>query len=637
MKRLRVLILIFCFFLSVPLGYFILRTHQSLDQEERAELRYFADTLFFEMEKELADFVSREESREIDAYTRPSAISQVPKEPYILGYFQNNSDGAFQTPLAVVEGGAREADALQLNERVSALEADNRAFNSRRTDGAAPMEPRPPAKAAPLPEDLSLFAGKYLDASRSRQQKSVLGREEKRVEEITESQAQNLAWQDAAAPAARKDETTSREAESMSDGIDRDRGISGMMTQREMAGGAVRTGEMAAPSAAGALEAPSRGAVFRAEIDPMQSVFIGENEVVLFRRIVVGDRVFRQGAVLLLKEFADHLARTHFEDQPMAKFTRLRLTVRDRDMERTLAVTGAAAANPEFTLSRTFPRPFAFLTAAIACDRIPRSGGRQTLNIMMAVMGTVILMGLFAIYRSARAVADMSERRSRFVSSVTHELKTPLTNIRMYVEMLEQKIAPDPRREQDYFRILGSESTRLSRLINNVLEFSRLEKKNRRFEMAPGRFDEVIDEVSGIMQEKLRQEGFVLRVENRCDHPFAYDREAMVQVLVNLIENSVKFGRHLPEKSITVSLVPAGRWMTIRLSDTGPGIPRRALKKIFDDFFRVADDPARPIAGTGIGLALVRRFVQAMGGSVSAENNAGSGCTIIVSLPADVG
>jgi signal transduction histidine kinase len=220
-----------------------------------------------------------------------------------------------------------------------------------------------------------------------------------------------------------------------------------------------------------------------------------------------------------------------------------------------------------------------------------------------------------------------------FVSSVTHELKTPLTNIRMYIEMLEQGIAPNREREEEYFGILGSESQRLSRLIDNVLEFSKLERKQRRFTVQEGTFEDVLYEVQTIMQEKLRQEGFLLKVKNDEVPSFRYDREVMVQVLLNLIENSIKFGKTSALKEITVRLRPAGDQIMLSVSDTGQGIPRSALKKVFNDFYRVENELAQITRGTGIGLALVKRFVNALGGTVKASNNPGSGCTITISLP----
>jgi signal transduction histidine kinase len=252
---------------------------------------------------------------------------------------------------------------------------------------------------------------------------------------------------------------------------------------------------------------------------------------------------------------------------------------------------------------------------------------------MIGVLARIILLGLFAIYQSTRTIVDLSERRSQFVSAVTHELKTPLTNIRMYIEMLEQGIAKDQEREQDYYRILDSEGLRLSRLINNVLDLSKLEKNQRHVDMQTGSLVEVIAEVQTVMREKLRMEAFVLNVAWGELKPFAYDREAMIQIFINLIENSLKFGKKAEQREITIK-ADQDTWRTyIQVSDRGPGIPRRALKKVFDDFYRADNTLTRETRGTGIGLALVRKLVSLMGGSVTAENNKGPGCTITISLP----
>ena len=270
----------------------------------------------------------------------------------------------------------------------------------------------------------------------------------------------------------------------------------------------------------------------------------------------------------------------------------------------------------------------------MSCEHIPPSAGRGTLNLALALLGGVIVLGLLAIYHSTRRVVDFSERQSRFVSAVTHELKTPLANIRMYIEMLEQGIARDPEREQEYFRVLEDEGARLSRLITNVLELSRLEKKHRRPHLQQGNFAEVLADVESLMQVALQQAGFRLRTENSLTRPFRYDREIMVQVLINLIENSLKFGRSSPSKAITIRLRESGDRIRIEVADTGPGIPAGDVKKIFSDFYRADNAVTAATGGTGIGLALVKRFVGLLGGRVSAANNPGSGCTIAIELPA---
>ena len=643
MKRLKVLIFVFCLALCVPLGYFVLRTYWSLEQEEIAELRYFGFTLFDRMEEELASLVRKEELRAVDQYnyyhispnqppgskdTNRSPLSQLPKENYILGYFQNNPDGSLQTPL--VEDGKRiPADRGAV---VARLNEANQIFNLKRKTAVESFEAQPKELFAKKErEQVATFAEKYLDSTRPKKKRGYLGQEKKRVEQLTPRQASNIAGRD-------QQMAPSEERQQIAEEVEEDVAakassrLAGRFVQdksRLDEEGTYRAGRVSSEPAA----VTSADLDLRVEVDPMQSVFIDNDMVYVFRRIVINDQIYRQGFVIVVSEFLDHLVDAHFVKQPIAGFTRLSLTVVDRGQQTAMVQAGAAAKTPKFALDRTFPRPFAFLSATLTSDHIPKSVGRSTLNTMIIVLAAIILLGLFAIYRSARAVVELSERRSGFVSSVTHELKTPLTNIRMYIEMLEQGIARDHEREQEYFRILGSESARLSRLINNVLEYSKLEKKQRHVDWEEGTLEEVIQEVKDVMREKLRQEEFTLEVEKQEIRPLRYDREAMIQVLINLIDNSMKFGKGFPTRKITLRMREENHWIKISVSDTGPGIPRDGLKKVFDEFYRVDGELTRTAGGTGIGLALVKRLVTAMGGSIIANNNEGPGCTFTITLP----
>lgn len=634
MIRLKFFILIFCAALSIPMGYFVWHAHRSLAQEEISELRYFASTLFEQMEEELAAFIQKEEARAVDEYTwQPKAfsgegssrLSQPPEETYILGYLQNNPDGSFQTPL-VRDPASASSDRHAV---IDQLKEINRIFNGKRSAVSMDM-PFKPAEmaAATTKEDAPDIAGKYFDSSRSRKKKSYLGRKEKRVEEVPVRQALNIAPQS-------QREMTARLAGELPAEAETDPFVGSMPEyQSHQAEGKESALDLedaereTAPKPAIAAETET----FQVEVDPMQSVFIDDSRIFIFRRIVIRNQIYRQGFVVYIKPFLRHMAETHFIGQPMAQFTSLQLKIFDQGQETEIVRTGATAEHPIFALHQTFPRPFSFIRATLTCDRIPKSTSRRTLNIMMGLATLILLIGLLAIYHSVRTLVDLSERRSSFVSSVTHELKTPLTNIRMYIEMLEQGIARTKDREQDYFRILSSESARLSRLINNVLEFSRLEKKQRYADLQAGTFEEVIREVVEVMQAKLRQEGFTLKVEQEAGHVFLYDREMMIQVLINLIENSMKFGKNAESREITIRVRHEDGNLKISVSDKGPGIPRSALKKVFDDFFRVESELVRNTKGTGIGLALVKRFVTAMGGSVKASDNTGPGCTITISM-----
>ena len=648
MKKFKILILIFSLALCIPLAFFVFKTYRGLEQEEAATLRYFAETLFDEMEQALAVLVQKEEGRAIDEFNyhlfpsgrqgaagepQRSPLSQIPPEDYILGYFQNNPDGSFQTPL-LATGGRMLPERANL---ISELKEANEVFNRKRLTvrDTAKSQPAEMVTEKESKQKVGL-ADKYLDLSRTQRSKSYLGQTEKRLEKITVSQAANIAKQESAralssAPAA-------FEAEDRKD--DR-RMAEGRAAHKVPSAQKRRSGETyMAESAAAPEPAPAAGidgdetAGFQVEVAPLRAVFLNDEQIFIFRRIMINNQIYRQGFILGVNAFLDYLTRTYFLTQPLAQYTALRLSVLDQGREANAVQAGDVYHNPDFILDRGFPSPFSFLKASLTCDRIPRSDGRKTLTVMLIVLAVIVLMGLFAIYRSARAIVDLSERRSQFVSSVTHELKTPLTNIRMYIEMLEQGIAANPEREQEYFRILDSEGIRLSRLINNVLELSKLEKKQRHINLQTGTFEEVIADTQALMAQKLKQEGFTLTISPGRLRPFKYDREVMIQVLINLIENSMKFGKHASEREIAIQTKQAPNGVKIMVSDTGPGIPRHALKKIFNDFYRVDNSLARTTRGTGIGLALVKKFVHLMGGTVTAVNNVGPGCTITIRLPA---
>ncbi len=693
MKKLRYLILIFCICLSLPLGWFVFRSHQSMEQEESAQLRYFAQTLFEEMERELALLVQEEEKRAIDEYNYTyspsgssgenirSPLSQPPQKSYIIGYMQNNPDGSFHSPLF------ENTDSISAELRTveNRLRQVNEIFNRKRASATEIFEIRPvpeiaslaPSKAK-LPEtkgkkeqavkaeeeQTQSFADRYLARSKSKEQKSYLGEKQKRMEKITVNQAMNLARQDAdmvkKESQEMKNNAPSQRDQSESDVSAENSEDSAMLSAAEEAVAdekwtgneyAAKPPAVSAPArtdtASGrtaneyaakhpAVSEPVRTPEpekLQAEVDPMQSVFIDENQIFIFRRIALRNQIFRQGFVISASDFLEYLKNTHFMPQPLSAFTQMELHITDRGETRVSVNAGADAQPARFSLRHDFPRPFSFLHAGLFCREIPPSAGRRTLHIMMTVLAGVFFTGLFAIYRSVQAVSELSERKSKFVSSVTHELKTPLTNIRMYIEMLEQGIARSPEREQEYFRILDSENARLSRLISNILEFSKLEKKQLRLNLRTGIFDDVMQEVRQVMNEKLLREGFALKVESEKIQAFAYDAELMIQVMINLMENSMKFGKKSAKKEILVRISSDEKQVHISVSDTGPGIPRNALKKVFDDFYRVDSPLIRTTPGTGIGLAFVKKVVNAMHGKVRAVNNEGQGCTVIISLP----
>jgi len=589
--------------------------------------------------------VQKEENRAIDEYNfmispasrqhdagsmQPSPLSQSTGENFVLGYFQNNPDGSFQTPLVGSDGKIAPGRA----DIVAALAEANQIFNRKRVADTDRIQPRPAEIAAEKKASpKSGLADKYLASSRSRRSREFLGQKEKRVEQITVNQAANVAKQELPQLMGEVDIGDESQVPENVRNLTQSGAAGKAMAPPRGTVRSARREEAESHIAPAPLSDADPAVNYQVEVAPLRAVFLSDAQIFIFRRIMINNQIYRQGFVLQVSAFLNHLVQNYFLTQPMAQFTGLRLSVFDQGRLTGAVESGVAPQNPDFILNRDFPSPFSFLKATLTCQQIPRSAGRKTLTIMLLVLAVIVLLGLFAIYQSTRTIVDLSERRAQFVSSVTHELKTPLTNIRMYIEMLEQGMARTAEREQEYYRIVDSEGARLSRLINNVLELSKLEQKQRHIDLQIGTLEDVVSEVQAVMAEKIKQEGYVLTAEAGSVGPLKYDREVMLQVLINLIENSMKFGKRAARREISIRIRRDEDGVKIMVSDTGPGIPRRDLKKVFDDFYRVENSLTRTTRGTGIGLALVKKFVRLMGGSVSAANNEGPGCTITITLP----
>lgn len=599
MTRLKLIINLFFIILSVPLAYFVLLSHWGVQQEEKAELQYFTKLLFDTIEQDLNALVFREEIRAVDEYSyylaadavvpetasRRSPLSYPPEEPYILGYLQNNPDGSLQTPLVETLTPVPQEQRATI-ERLTAV---NTLFNTasfRASEEQIDTGTHGSAKTSQQ-EMVSLFDQRYLNWSKLQEFTDRTISKDAPVQRITRDQLYNIVQQEA-------------------------------------------------PNVRDKAMIPAEFEVehVQVKVTPMQSRVMNAQDILMFRHIEINSQVYRQGFVILVEEFLRYLQDTYFNGQPMTAFTQLRLEIIEQDNTIYATETGEIPKKPAAAFHRVFPQPFSFLRMTLFCEKFPPSGGRRLLNIMRILTGAIILIGLLTMYQSARTVMELSERRAQFVSSVTHELKTPLTNIQMYSEMLEQGVARNREREEEYFQIIGAESRRLSRLIEQVLEFSKLERKQRRFHLQEGTFDDVLSEAQQILQESLDRNDFVLKVEKAASLRFRYDRDVMIQILVNVLGNSIKFGKNAPPREITISVIPEGSHIRISVSDTGPGIPEKDLKKVFDDFYRSDHEISRATRGTGIGLALVKKYVTALGGSIRASNNEGAGCTISMQLPA---
>jgi signal transduction histidine kinase len=195
-------------------------------------------------------------------------------------------------------------------------------------------------------------------------------------------------------------------------------------------------------------------------------------------------------------------------------------------------------------------------------------------------------------------------------------------------------MVPSEAKRDEYHRHITAESERLSRLINNVLEFSRLEKGTRDLKLVAGPLGPVLTEAATLLGPHVEREGFELAIEVDAElPPVRFERDALLQVLFNLVDNAVKYARDGRPRRITLAATRDGEGARVTVRDHGPGVPSRHLRHVFEPFYRVEQELTRRSTGTGLGLALVRSLVGRMGGRVAGRNLAEGGFEVGVLLP----
>ena len=259
-----------------------------------------------------------------------------------------------------------------------------------------------------------------------------------------------------------------------------------------------------------------------------------------------------------------------------------------------------------------------------------------TKTALIGFIDVMLLAGLFLVYSNVRRELHLSRLKSDFVANVSHELKTPLALVRLFAETLELGRGPSGGKAKQYYRGINKESQRLTQLINNILDFSRIEAGRKEYRFRPTDVGAVVREVVEAYRFPIEQQGFELEVNVAEDLPeIVVDPEALSQALLNLANNAIKYsgeGRHLG-----LDVRRRGDDVVISVSDRGVGIPRPEQKKIFEKFYRVENTLIHTTKGSGLGLALVQHIMDAHGGSVELESEPGNGSTFRLVLPPSPG
>ncbi len=242
----------------------------------------------------------------------------------------------------------------------------------------------------------------------------------------------------------------------------------------------------------------------------------------------------------------------------------------------------------------------------------------------------IILIGIIFLIYAATKESRLNALRTEFVANVSHELKTPLSVVRMFAEMLLTKRVRSEEKEREYLEIICRESERLSALIENVLDFSALERGKHTFQMREGDLGDLAERAIETFRVRLEREGLEVRFSQAPELPrIRFDDQAILLAIMNLLDNAVKYGGS--DGPVELALSVGRRHAYVRVRDHGPGIPEGELRRVFERFYRVRKESGT--RGSGIGLSLVKHIVEAHGGRAWAENAPGGGALVSFSLP----
>jgi signal transduction histidine kinase len=283
---------------------------------------------------------------------------------------------------------------------------------------------------------------------------------------------------------------------------------------------------------------------------------------------------------------------------------------------------------------RTFPLPWKLLASHPEIEAIEKSARREIFfyGFFLTVIVALMLLGAVLIARDISRESETTLLKTEFVNNISHELKTPLTLIRLYGETLQRKGNLTNREKEECYEIITKESERLSHLINNVLDFSRIETGRKEFDLRKGYLQDITRDTLESYSYHLEKKGFVIHSDIDRDLPeMNFDAESIASVLVNLLSNAMKFSPD--KKEVTLKLFRDNGNAVLQVSDKGIGISQKEIPKIFKRFYQSENKNISESRGSGLGLTLVKHIVEAHGGIIKVESDVGKGSIFSVILP----
>ena len=258
---------------------------------------------------------------------------------------------------------------------------------------------------------------------------------------------------------------------------------------------------------------------------------------------------------------------------------------------------------------------------------------RQTVNIIVVVLFDLCLVAaLLLILRYIRKESDLAQHKSDFVSNVSHELRTPISLVKMYTESLEMGRVKDEKKREEYYHVINSETDRLSRIVNKILTFSRMDAGRKKFNFVKSDLNEIVEKIVSTYSHQLREMGykFTIKLYEQALN-VNIDLDSAEEAVTNLIDNAIKYDSE--KKEIIVSTGMKAGYYYFSISDKGIGISKEEQKKIFEKFYRVSSGLVHNTKGSGLGLSLVKHIMDEHGGYVEVDSQINTGSKFTLYFP----
>jgi two-component system phosphate regulon sensor histidine kinase PhoR len=260
------------------------------------------------------------------------------------------------------------------------------------------------------------------------------------------------------------------------------------------------------------------------------------------------------------------------------------------------------------------------------------SARTTTTEIFLAFLGIMLTAGIFFLYSNIRREIQLSQAKSEFVSNVSHEIRTPLSLIGMFAETLETGRVTTEEKKKEYYSIIGKETQRLTKIVNRILNFSQLEANRKRFRFELIDLNALCAEILRSYFHHLEDKGFAVdfHPDPKMERVRA-DKDAVTEVIVNLLDNAVKYSRERKHIAIRTGMTVGSGF--IEVQDEGIGIQRTYHREVFEQFFRAPTGDVHTTKGTGLGLTLVKKIMEAHSGTVDLSSAPGKGSIFRVNFP----